>query len=528
MFGRKWLTLHLLVLLILSIFLSACGQDETLSFGQECPEMQKIILDANRVCTIGDNEDGLEALCKAYLPYFEVEQCPSRFPRCLEGSCQSSCGPMMVDCNGVCVNPLTDNSYCGATGDCEDANAGQTCLDGTVCKQGLCQDTCPSSQVYCNGRCIDPESDKDYCGAQKDCTGYTSCLDGEVCYQSKCGQNCSGGQIFCDGRCVDPQTERAFCGASSDCIGVHAGVSCSDRQVCDKGQCRTGCSDGFVICGGVCIDHQTDLTYCGADARCTGYSSCEGDQVCEDGKCEDICKVEGEMLCDGKCIDPTSNDNYCGAKEDCKSLNRGSVCAAWSKCQDSVCVDKCPIGQIMCSNTCVSPLKDLNYCGASAPCDINPGVNCETTVSQAYDVLCANGSCSYKACKPDYFDCDADKSNGCESYPKSPKSCGSCSNDCTKLKNVSEASCTVGVCGIVKCVPGFGNCDNNVSNGCETDTNTTATHCGFCGQNCSTLPNVLNGSCDAGNCIIKECRNGYFNCDTSVNNGCESKEICLI
>lgn len=45
----------------------------------------------------------------------------------------------LVVCNGACIDPMTDNVYCGASGDCQGANAGVTCTSGHVCEGGVCR-----------------------------------------------------------------------------------------------------------------------------------------------------------------------------------------------------------------------------------------------------------------------------------------------------------------------------------------------------------------------------------------------------
>jgi hypothetical protein len=49
------------------------------------------------------------------------------------------CDPPLLACGGVCVDPATDNAYCGATGTCQGAAAGSVCTSGKSCSGGLCQ-----------------------------------------------------------------------------------------------------------------------------------------------------------------------------------------------------------------------------------------------------------------------------------------------------------------------------------------------------------------------------------------------------
>jgi hypothetical protein len=54
------------------------------------------------------------------------------------------------------------------------------------------------------------------------------------------------------------------------------------------------------------------------------------------------------------------------------------------------------------------------------------------------------------------------------------------------------------------CNMGFGNCDGMDANGCETNTNTSNTHCGGCMMPCPT-----NSACSMGACV---CGAGYSEC----------------
>jgi hypothetical protein len=49
----------------------------------------------------------------------------------------------------------------------------------------------------------------------------------------------------------------------------------------------------------------------------------------------------------------------------------------------------CDDGLIACNGTCIDPLVDPSHCGASAPCDANPGASCDLEMGE----LCQEGSC---------------------------------------------------------------------------------------------------------------------------------------
>lgn len=128
-----------------------------------------------------------------------------------------------------CTNAATDSLNCGS--------CGHACGAGEVCVSGACVTSCPSGEYACAGKCIDPMSDQNYCGARSDCTGGAACGPGESCYQAKCEPLCPAGQVMCQGSCIDPQTDHTFCGASAYCVGAAAGVTCLPTQTCVGGLC---------------------------------------------------------------------------------------------------------------------------------------------------------------------------------------------------------------------------------------------------------------------------------------------------
>ncbi len=96
---------------------------------------------------------------------------------------------------------------------------------------------------------------------------------------------CVDGEIICDGSCVDPSSDREFCGARGDCSGARAGAACDAGDVCVDGSCRLDCPEGQVGCDGSCIDPMFDDDHCGADAACSEYSECNARQQCIFGTC---------------------------------------------------------------------------------------------------------------------------------------------------------------------------------------------------------------------------------------------------
>ena len=202
-------------------------------------------------------------------------------------ACDGSGSTTCIECEGVCVDLQTDSAHCG---DCAVA-----CAPGSRCEQGACNATCPTGLIACSEACIDPLTDRTYCGASADCLGDhagTPCDQGQLCVAGGCSYSCPGAQIVCDEACIDPLTDRTYCGAGADCLGDHAGTPCDQGQLCVAGGCSYSCPGTQIVCGEACIDPLTDRTYCGASADCLGDHAgtpCDQGQLCVAGGCSYSC-----------------------------------------------------------------------------------------------------------------------------------------------------------------------------------------------------------------------------------------------
>jgi len=99
--------------------------------------------------------------------------------------------------------------------------------------------------------------------------------------------------------------------------------------------------------------------------------------------------------------------------------------------------------------------------------------------------------------------------------------CGACGLTCG-LTNANSARCNDGICQPI-CSPGFANCGQYPSNGCETDLNTLS-NCGACGRSCS--PNgAAVFKCEQQACM-PVCAPRYADCKRDkgkgVDDGCET------
>ncbi|WP_434045103.1 MULTISPECIES: cadherin-like beta sandwich domain-containing protein [Sorangium] len=327
------------------------------------------------------------------------------------GTCELSCQSGLVACDGTCIDPDTDRDHCGATGDCRGDSAGVACSAGEICNgAGECELSCQSGLVACDGTCIDPDTDRDHCGATDDCRGDkagVACPAGEICNGAgTCELSCQSGLVACDGTCIDPDTDRDHCGATGECRGDSAGVACSAGEICDgSGQCELSCQSGLIACGGTCIDPDTDRDHCGASGECRGESAgvaCSAGEICNgSGQCELSCQ-SGLVACDGTCIDPDTDRDHCGATGDCRGDSAGLACSAGEICNGAgACEPSCQRGLVACDGTCIDPDTDRDHCGATGDCrGDNAGVAC-----LAGEICNGAGTCEL-SCQSGLVACD--------------------------------------------------------------------------------------------------------------------------
>jgi formylglycine-generating enzyme required for sulfatase activity len=129
--------------------------------------------------------------------------------------------------------------------------------------------------------------------------------------------------------------------------------------------------------------------------------------------------------------------------------------------------------------------------------------------------MCAGGVCKISQCTPYYEDCDSVDANGCEvALWTDPNNCNSCGAKCDATGGTP--SCVLGACKIA-CSSGYGDCDGDVSNGCETNT-TTSSHCGVCGIACTGDQVCSNNTCIAPSCAGGA--KGQADCGPGKNGSC--------
>ncbi|MDB4930796.1 MAG: uncharacterized protein JWM10_3280, partial [Myxococcaceae bacterium] len=322
------------------------------------------------------------------------------------------------------------------------------------------------------------------CATSADCAGRA---EGSIC--DAASGRCTGCTVSPDNCAADQHCD----GASSRCVsGCHADEGCprgADADRCDPTthscvRCVTSahCPAGNLCVGNLCV------------TGCTGERGCSGSQVC----------------CNGACVDTQTNVASCGGCD-----QRCAVPNAAPACLNGMCtVGSCSLPYGDCdrdaSTGCeTDTFASVFHCGGC-------GRACEARAHAT--AVCATGRCEY-ACEAGYSDCDGNPGNGCETASSSSATnCGACGAVCMPAR--AMGACVAGRCTIMACGEGYGDCDANAGNGCETDLNQTSAHCGACGRACASRPNSFPG-CIAGECQTS-CVTGFLDCDGDDATGCET------
>jgi len=294
----------------------------------------------------------------------------------------------------------------------------------------------------------------------------SACVDGACKYQ--CYKHYSGiSKVFedwtdCNGL-IDDGCEANLTNDVNNC-GV-CGNTCAAGIPCIDGKC--GCPAGLLLCSGKCIDPNWDDFNCGTcgnacsppDDACTPAQP-HVEYGCVLGECgKKRCAVENNVQyhdCNEDLLSNTCGGDGCEvygltSKEHCGKC--GVACTGKEECVDEgngyECAEPCVrSGKVMCRGSCVDLLTDVENCG-----------------------VCGN-ACRFGG------------------------------EDDNELHET--ASCKEGLCAF-QCQPGWGDCNSDPSDGCETDLRAHPQNCGACGVACDV---VAGQPCIEGKCLMKECDAG--------------------
>jgi hypothetical protein len=322
----------------------------------------------------------------------------------------------------------------------------------------------------------------------------------------------------CSPPCAAPTP---YCNGNKVCVPCVMDSHCPMGQVCHAvgttGACVPGCTDDSrcaapaKCCGGQCTDVTKDALNCGAcgtacnathaSASCTGGMCAAG--MCRPGWAD--CNMDPKDGCEVKLDFDVNNCGACGTV--CKIPNATAGCGpapmGMSGCYLQACTygfDDCN-GDVKdgCETSVTSDVKNCGGCGMVCP-----------PVAHA-TVGCVNAVCGLISCQQGWSDCDGNAKNGCEVQTNSDiKNCGKCGAACGMGQVCINSSCTCANCNINnaktkcvnnacvfdQCLPNFGDCNNNLNDGCEADLTSDNNNCSACGNACpNNAPNCQNGVC---------------------------------
>lgn len=279
---------------------------------------------------------------------------------------------------------------------------------------------------------------------------------------------------------------------SPDGGGVDGGAECMV-----PGDCGSADNGTFACTARACV-LECDMGFDDCDAD--GSNGCEVD-LSEDtvhcGMCGNQCPMieNGVAACsDGTCgigachMDYQLCDGQCIPIADVNNCGScGNRCIAPNgvcsmTAEGTACAPSCGAGQMLCAGSCIDTTASTVHCGR---CDNR----CESGLNSA--PVCEAGACLLD-CEAGFGDCDDEATNGCEvTLASTAEHCGACGNDCTTMGANAAWGCADSLCEVAMCEPGFGDCTAEL--GCETDVLTDEANCGGCGVSCD-------GTCSDGLC----------------------------
>jgi len=433
------------------------------------------------------------------------------------------------DCNGTTDEGFNLGDVCDGAGECgagviecaaRDSSRSTCSTNPGQSGSGAVAETCNTLDDDCDGTPDDGfnlQGDLANCGR---CGNACSAANGTaVCSSGTCAvqgcnpnfDNCNG--TYADGCEVDLRSNLANCGLCNRPCEVTNGT-----PSCSNGTCNVAaCNNDFFDCNNRVID--------GCEANlANSVSTC--------GSCLTQCSVpNGTPACNARscevasCVAPWRNcDNqYAGGCE----ANTDSSIAHCGGCNQP-CVT--PNGTPSCNSgacavaACSAPFADCNTTVADG-CEVNTqtsipncgGCNQPCAIANGTP-LCSGGTCAVSGCNLPFANCNNNPADGCEAnLSNSVGTCGSCFNACSVANGTP--GCSGSACTVAACNAPFRDCNLVVGDGCETNSNSSLTHCGGCNQACT----VANGNpvCNNGACNVASCTAPFLDCNTTPGDGCE-------
>ena len=256
------------------------------------------------------------------------------------------------------------------------------------------------------------------------------------------------------------------------------GCPCEDDAECDSGYCIEGIEPGEFICSAFCVEDCDDpgfecvlLENSGGDSvRLCVPSADRQCQPCErDRDCGGTTTVCTELIDGTYCVIPCFDNGGCPSGNSCEPVLSGGETI-------EVCLPTAGV----CSD-CFDPDRDGYGVGESClggDCDEE-----EAAINEGAPEVCDGVDQDCDGWTDEDFDLETDVEH-----------CGGCNIRCSADNAVSV--CTDGACGVGECDLGWGDCNDDPRDGCETDL-TAEDSCGTCAELGGT-PGTACGTCDEG------------------------------
>ena len=369
-------------------------------------------------------------------------------------NCQNNCAKGLVACKDrlasssnvgendnsytltICVDPLTDNAFCGAEPS-EDITSNDTllqrtcynahkCAEGEQCIMGRCRRSCAPetlkdgttvNPVIIGGECVNTMQTAEYCTDQASVRDYLYCervLDMP-------DDPVPDDPVPDDPVPTDPNAtsfiyncyKRTGSHFESHRVVIPA---CNDNNICLNGLCVPPSKDNceeleqlFCEETGTCVDPQNDVSYCGATEAdpCRPGDHCTVMDDCIHGRCVYKCP-DGLRRIGDDCIDPMTSSDHCGIKD--------ISCSKTQNCIHGECIELNSIrcnedNNVYCKNSCHDILTDDAFCGVPTMKYDENLIMCDMTElsSEIYDQktvcatteTCYNGNCIENAIMTD-------------------------------------------------------------------------------------------------------------------------------
>ncbi len=334
--------------------------------------------------------------------------------------------------------------------DCCPASAPRLC--GLMCTDiahdpqncGNCGIVCAANEQCVNGVCGGTPSGQ--CTTAADCPGSDTACQTRTCKKGVCGvSNTPSGKTIADQTPGDCQ--------SNTCDGVGNIISIADNTDTPlaQGECWSGtCVDG--------VPYQVALpagTAC-STGTCDGSGHCSGSTS--------ACSVASDCPgTDTDCQSRTCTNGVCGVVNTPGGTPTSSQIPG--DCQSTVC-DGSGGTTLVVDNTDtpVAPGECLvGTCSGGVP----------SSQPAAAGTTCSIGFCDGAG------------------------HCVTClvASQCPARANATAVCNSDGTCGFV-CLPGFGDCNGNPSDGCEVMIGSDPNNCGVCGKSCAPGQSCVSGVCE--------------------------------